>query len=104
MEHLEYNDPGSTRRALDLAGRSQSFTIILRGSARLRVLRGIDSYERFNDQIVVKGKKDLRIIGNFLWAARLAISFWSLCLYRDRQRKQLRFEDLGHQLVVYFCF
>ena len=104
MVNLEYEHRGSTLKAAELARNSESFSITLRGRSKERVLRGIDSYRRFNEYFVLREKKDRRVFASFIWRARTAVSFWGLCLYRDRERKNLEFQDQGDRLVVCFNF
>jgi len=104
MLNLEYQDRGSTSKAFELARKTESFSITLRGRARERVLEGIESYQRFNECFVLRNKKNLYVLASFLRKALLAVPFWGLCLYRDRERRNLEFQDHGDHLVVRFDF
>jgi len=67
-------------------------------------LKGAESYKRFNECFVLQNKKNVSVLASFLGKALLAVPFWGLCLYRDRERRNLEFQDHGDHLIVRFDF
>lgn len=104
MLTFEYGDKAVFREAMAAIDRKEPFALVVTGSKRPRVLKGIGAYYAFHDCFVIRGHKNLSVLLRFSYHVLWAIDFWLLCLYKQSPNKRIEFKNEQNVVTVFFGF
>lgn len=102
---LNYSDKDFSNAALAAIDRHESFTVKVEGPSAERVYKGAGPYQEFYERYILGRKpRKLAVLVKFGVRALLALNFWTMCIYKQNERKNIEFRLHDGALEVFFDF
>jgi hypothetical protein len=102
---LNYSDKNFSDVAQAMIDRHESFTLKVDGPSAARIYKAANAYQEFYERYVIGIKhRRINILVKFWLQAFLALNFWTMCIYKQGERKNIEFRMHEGALEVFFDF